>query len=172
VGGVLVGLGSTEEAAVGFVELNHRARSARPDARIDGVLLAQQITGGVECFMGIKRDPVFGPIAVFGLGGVFVEVLRDVALRRCPFDLAAASQMIRSIRGFAVLNGARGRDPVDLESLATMLSRLSQLAMDFGPELSAIDMNPVIATPTGAWAVDGVIEFNHSEHQAFEGRAQ
>jgi acyl-CoA synthetase (NDP forming) len=172
VGGVIVGVGSTEAAIASFVELNRRARSARPDARLDGVLLAKQITGGVECFMGIKRDPVFGPIAVFGLGGVFVEVLRDVALRRCPFAPAAASDMIRSIRGFAVLNGARGRDPVDLESLATMLSHLSHLAMEFGPELSAIDMNPVIATPSGAWAVDGVIEFDHSVKESFEGQAR
>jgi hypothetical protein len=168
VGGVIVGVGSPEAATAGFIELNRRARSARPDARLDGVLLAQQIDGGVECFMGVKRDPVFGPIAVFGLGGIFVEVLRDVALRRCPFDIATAADMIRSIQGFAVLDGARGRDPVDLASLATMLSRLSHLAMDFGPELLAIDINPVIATPSGAWAADGVIEFDHSVKDALE----
>jgi acyl-CoA synthetase (NDP forming) len=173
VGGVIVGVGSPEAATAGFVELNRRARSARPDARLDGVLLAQQIDGGVECFMGVKRDPVFGPIAVFGLGGIFVEVLRDVALRRCPFGVATAADMIRSIQGFAVLDGARGRDPVDLASLAIMLSRLSHLAMDFGPEMLAIDINPVIATPSGAWAADGVIEFDHSVKDAFEeGQAQ
>ncbi|MEA3135300.1 MAG: hypothetical protein QOG17_3146 [Gammaproteobacteria bacterium] len=168
VGGVIVGVESPEAATAGFAELNRRARSARPDARLDGVLLAQQIDGGVECFMGVKRDPVFGPIAVFGLGGIFVEVLRDVALRRCPFDIATAADMIRSIQGFAVLDGARGRDPVDLASLAIMLSRLSHLAMDFGPELLAIDINPVIATPSGAWAADGVIEFDHSVKDALE----
>ncbi|TKW65455.1 MAG: acetate--CoA ligase family protein [Paracoccus denitrificans] len=158
IGGVLTGIASAEAAAAAFATLTARAAKARPDARITGVLVARQITGGTECLMGIQRDPVFGPVAVFGLGGIHVEVLKDVTLRRCPFDEEAAAGMIAAIRSHALLRGVRGQPGVDLPALAKMLSHLSHLAMALGPRLVSIDLNPVIATPDGAWAVDAVIE--------------
>lgn len=158
IGGVLTGIASAEAAAAALATLTARAAKARPDARITGVLVARQITGGTECLMGIQRDPVFGPVAVFGLGGIHVEVLKDVTLRRCPFDEEAAAGMIAAIRSHALLRGVRGQPGVDLPALAKMLSHLSHLAMALGPRLVSIDLNPVIATPDGAWAVDAVIE--------------
>ncbi len=172
IGGVLTHVDSPDSAEAGFDTLIQRAKTARPTARLDGVLVARKIVGGIECIMGITRDPVFGPIAMFGLGGIHVEVLKDVVLRRCPFGYDAAEAMIRSIRSFAILEGVRGAAPVDLQALAEMLSHLSQLAVDLGPNLKSIDANPVIARPDGAWAVDAVIEIDlpdgdaaHLSHQ-------
>jgi acyl-CoA synthetase (NDP forming) len=114
----------------------------------------------VECILGVHRDPVFGPVAMFGLGGIFVEVLKDVSFRRCPFGEEVAEGMIRSIRGAPLLQGARGRPPADIKALARMLSRLSVFAHQAGPRLSGIDLNPVFAMPEGqgAFAADAVID--------------
>jgi acyl-CoA synthetase (NDP forming) len=103
---------------------------------------------------------VFGPVAMFGLGGIFVEIMRDVVFRRCPFGIEEADAMIRSIRAAPLLLGARGRPVADLEALAQMLSRLSVFAHQAGPALQSIDLNPVLAMPAGqgAYAVDAVIE--------------
>jgi acyl-CoA synthetase (NDP forming) len=124
------------------------------------VLVAKQLSGGVECILGISRDPVFGPVAMFGLGGIFVEVLRDVVFRRCPFGEDVAERMIRGIRAAPLLLGARGRKPADIKSLAHMLGQLSVFAHQAGPRLRSLDLNPVIAMPEGqgAYAVDAVIE--------------
>jgi len=122
--------------------------------------VARQLSGGVECILGIQRDPVFGPVAMFGLGGIFVEVLQDVVLRRCPFGEDVAEAMIRSIKGAPLLLGARGRPSTDIKAMATMLSRLSVFAEQAGDRLQSIDLNPVFAMPEGqgAWAADAVIE--------------
>jgi acetate---CoA ligase (ADP-forming) len=118
------------------------------------------LSGGVECILGIHRDPVFGPVAMFGLGGIFVEVMKDVVFRRCPFGEDVAEEMIRSIKGAPLLLGARGREPADISALAQMLSRLSAFAAAAGPRLAGIDLNPVFAMREGqgAFAVDAVIE--------------
>ena len=135
-------------------------RREAPQARLDGVLVARQLQGGVECFMGIQRDPLFGPVALFGLGGIFVEVLQDVVFRRCPFEVDEAEAMIRSIRGAPLLLGARGRPRADVAALARLLSNLSRFAWEAGERLRSVDLNPVIALPEGqgAWAVDAVLE--------------
>lgn len=133
-----------------------------PDAQIKGVLAAKQLSGGVECLMGINNDPSFGPIAVFGLGGIFVEVLNDVALQACPFGPDTAREMILSIRSAAILQGARGTEPADIDALAEMLSNLSVFAAAAGERLVSIDLNPVLAMPLGqgAFALDAVIELS------------
>jgi acyl-CoA synthetase (NDP forming) len=152
IGGVLLDI--TDAAAVrhGYDLLLARAKQAAPAARIEGVLVA--------CIMGIHRDPVFGPMAMFGLGGIFVEILKDVVFRRCPFGIDVAEAMIGSIKGAPLLQGARGRPPVDVKALAEMLSRLSAFAVAAGPKLASIDLNPVFAMPEGqgAFAADAVIE--------------
>ncbi|MGO4327837.1 acetate--CoA ligase family protein [Cupriavidus sp. 2TAF22] len=162
IGGVLLNV--SDEAAVrsGFATLMERAAKAAPEARIEGVLVAKQLGGGVECIMGINRDPVFGPIAMFGLGGVFVEVLKDVVFHRCPFGEDVAETMIRSIKGAPLLLGARGRPVADIPALARTLSRLSAFAVAAGPRLQSIDLNPVFAMPQGegAYAADAVVEIN------------
>ena len=168
IGGVLLDVTSAEAVRAGFATLLERARTAAPAARIEGVLVARQLAGGVECILGIHRDPVFGPIAMFGLGGIFVEVLKDVVFRRCPFGVDVAEAMIRSIRAAPLLLGARGRPPADIAALAQMLARLSVFAHQAGPTLHGIDLNPVFAMPGqgGAFAADAVIEIGEAHaHQ-------
>jgi acyl-CoA synthetase (NDP forming) len=160
IGGVLLDITTPDAVRTGFDTLLFRAKAAVPLAQVDGVLVAKQLRGGVECIMGIHRDPVFGAVAMFGLGGVFVEIMRDVALRRCPFGTDAAEAMIRSIRAAPLLLGARGRPAADVPALSNMLARLSVFAHDAGPRLISIDLNPVLAMPAGqgAFAVDAVME--------------
>lgn len=167
IGGVLLDVADAAAVHAGFAELLRRARTAMPQARLDGVLVARQITG-VECFMGIQRDPLFGPVAAFGLGGIFVEVLKDVVFRRCPCDADEARELILSIKGAPLLQGARGRPPVDVEALAQMLARLSEFACRAGSRLRSIDLNPVFALPVGqgAFAVDAVIEIEEMSDAA------
>ena len=163
IGGVILGIASPDEVRAGFATLMARGSAVAPPARIEGILVAKQLIGGVECLLGIQRDPVFGPVAVFGLGGIFVEIMHDVALRRCPFGVEEAERMIRSIRAAPILLGARGRPPVDIAALATTLSRLSVLASQAGARLRSIDLNPVLAMPEGAYAVDAVIDILPSD---------
>ncbi|MBO0711588.1 MAG: acetate--CoA ligase family protein [Acetobacteraceae bacterium] len=160
IGGVLLDVADAAAVRDGFATLLERARRAAPESRIDGVLLAKQLKGGVECILGIHRDPVFGPIAMFGLGGIFVEVLEDIVFRRCPFGEDVAERMIRSVKGAPLLLGARGRRPADVRALAQMLARLSVFAAQAGPRLVSIDLNPVFAMPEGggAFAADALIE--------------
>ena len=165
IGGVMLGVGTDGDVRSAFIELTERARAGAPAARVDGVLVARQVGGGVECIMGVKRDPVFGPMAMFGLGGVYVEIFKDVVLRRCPFGIDVAEEMIRSIRAAPLLLGARGRPAADIRALAEMLSRLSSFAVAAGSMLSAIDLNPVfaLAEGKGAVAADAVIELERFE---------
>ena len=160
IGGVLLDINDEAGVREGFALLMQRGKSAAPHARLDGVLVAKQLKGGVECILGIHQDPVFGPVAMFGLGGIFVEILQDVVLHRCPFGPDVAEEMIRSIKGAPLLLGARGRPVADIKALAEMLSQLSAFAVAAGPRLQSIDLNPVLAMPQGqgAYAVDAVIE--------------
>ena len=160
IGGVLLDVADAGAVRAGVATLLERARAHAPAARIEGVLVAKQLKGGVECILGIHQDPVFGPMAMFGLGGVFVEVLKDVVFRRCPFGEDVAAAMIRAIKGFPLLDGARGRPKADVAALASMLARLSSFAVAAGPRLGSIDLNPVFAMPAGegAFAADAVIE--------------
>jgi acyl-CoA synthetase (NDP forming) len=164
IGGVLLDVADAGAVRAGHALLLERG-AAVAGAHIEGVLVARQLKGGVECILGIHRDPVFGPVAMFGLGGIFVEVLKDVVFRRCPFGADVAEAMIRSIRAAPLLLGARGRPPADVRALAAMLSRLSVFAHQAGPALRSVDLNPVFAMPDGqgAFAADAVIEIFSSE---------
>ncbi|MFO7746543.1 MAG: acetate--CoA ligase family protein [Orrella sp.] len=161
IGGVLLDIEGDAAVREGFETLLDRAREAVPHASLQGVLVAKQLKGGVECLLGIHRDPVFGPMAVFGLGGIFVEVLQDVVLHRCPFGEDVAEEMIRSIKGAPLLLGARGRPVADIKALAKALSRLSVFANEAGPRLLSIDLNPVFAMSEGqgVFAADAVMTF-------------
>lgn len=159
-GGVILHVADENSVRAAYDTLLDRARTHAPAARIAGVLVAKQLSGGTECIMGVVRDPVFGPVAMFGLGGIFVEILHDVTFHRCPFGPDVAETMIRSIKGAPLLLGARGRQPADIKALSTMLSRLSAFAAQSGERLRAIDLNPVFAMPDGggAFAADAVLE--------------
>lgn len=160
IGGVLLGVRGELAVRAGFAQLVSRAAEARPEARIRGILVAKQLRGGVECILGVHNDPVFGPVALFGLGGIYVEVLNDVALHRCPFGMETAERMIRSIRGAALLLGTRGRPASDIAALATLLANLSVFASQSWPRLKSVELNPVFAMPEGqgAYAADALIE--------------
>ena len=158
VGGVLLGVADGLAVRAGFTRLMAQAAKHAPGADIEGVLVARQISGGTEMAMGIVHDAVFGPMAMVGLGGIFIEVMKDVAFRRCPFGPSEAEAMIRGLKGFPLLNGARGRPLADLAALAAALSALSAFAIAAGPRLISVDINPVFALPTGCFAADAVLE--------------
>jgi acyl-CoA synthetase (NDP forming) len=156
VGGVKLNLGSEEEVAAAFDEIVEAARRAQPGATVLGVSVQKMAQPGVEVIMGMTKDPQFGPVLMFGLGGVFVEVLKDVAFRIVPLEPRDARQMIRDIQGFPVLEGFRGQEPADLAALEDMLMRLSAFVEEH-PEIQELDLNPIFAYKDGALAVDARI---------------
>lgn len=161
IGGVALNLRSAEEVRAAAVRVLAAARAHAPDARIEGCLVAPMLDtrNGVETILGVHVDPVFGPVVMFGLGGIFVEVLQDVALRLAPFGLEEAHAMIGEIRGAALLSGARGRPPADVEALAQALSDLSRFAAAHADRLESLDINPFLVRPRGegAIALDAVL---------------
>tara|TARA_R100000005_G_scaffold96130_1_gene80883 strand:- start:1069 stop:3063 length:1995 start_codon:yes stop_codon:yes gene_type:complete len=157
IGGVLLKLNTEADVADGYATLIERAKQAKPDARIDGVIVAEMVSNGVETVMGVVCDPVFGPAVMFGLGGVFVEVLKDVTFRLAPFGVDEARRMIDEIQGRAMLDGVRGAPPSDVNALAEALSRLSVFAAENADRVETIDVNPFIVLPEGAVAVDALI---------------
>ena len=160
VGGVALGLRGAAQARAAFERTRDLALTARPEARLDGALVARMLTGGVECIAGVHRDPVFGPVLMFGLGGIHVETLRDVSLRALPITRDDALAMVRELRAFAILNGARGRPPVDLDSIADALCALADFAQRAGDSLDSAEINPLIARPKaegGCVAVDALV---------------
>jgi acyl-CoA synthetase (NDP forming) len=154
-GGVALGLRNADEVASGYDAMMARVRERVPNARIEGALVARMIEG-IETVIGVKRDAIFGPVVMFGLGGVYVEVLKDVTLRLAPVDRAAALEMIRAIKGFPLLAGARGRPAADLDALADALVAMSRFCAAHANVESA-EINPFIALPRGGVAVDALI---------------
>ncbi|MGO4705958.1 acetate--CoA ligase family protein [Microvirga sp. 2MCAF38] len=153
IGGVLIGLADRAAAAEGFATLIERAARHRPDAMIEGVLVAPMAKKGVETIIGVSRDPVFGPAVMFGLGGVHVEVLKDVTFRLAPFGQEEALRMIDEIRGRSLLSGVRGALPSDVEALADVLVRVSHFAAAHSEDVETIDLNPVLVLPKGEGVV-------------------
>jgi len=152
-GGVRLGLTSAAQIRYAYKEIVEAVKRAQPEARITGVSVQKMAAPGVEVIMGVSRDPQFGPTILFGLGGVFAEVLKDVAFRVAPIDRRDAAEMIREIKGFSLLQGYRGAEAVDLKALENMLVRLSDLAVACD-EIQELDLNPVIAHGHGAVAAD------------------
>lgn len=164
VGGVRLGIKGEQAVSHAYDDILSSVQSKMPQAKIDGVLVAPMRNGGIECIMGVHRDPVFGPVVMFGLGGVFVEILKDVSFRLAPFGRDEALSMIQDIRTTALLYGARGRDPADVSALADTLVALSRLAYDRRDQVESIDINPILALPEGqgVLALDGVIIRNRT----------
>ncbi|HWO67302.1 MAG TPA: acetate--CoA ligase family protein, partial [Umezawaea sp.] len=152
-GGVLVGLKTAAQVAEGFRTIVDNAKAYDAGARIVGVQVQQMLTEGQEVIVGAVTDETFGKIVAFGLGGILVEVLKDVTFRLAPTDAETATSMVDGIAAAEVLRGVRGNPGVDREALADLITRVSDLVTDF-PQLAEVDLNPVLATPTGATAVD------------------
>ena len=159
VGGVRLNLHDGPAVREAFTAVTGSARRSLPDARIDGALIAPMVRDGIECILGVQRDPVFGPVVMFGLGGIFVEVLKDVSFRVAPFEEAEAHRMIREIRSAGILDGVRGKPAADIDALARALAILSQFAAAAGERLQTLDINPFLVLPRGkgALALDAVL---------------
>jgi acyl-CoA synthetase (NDP forming) len=153
---VEVGVRGDAEVRQVFKRLVATARAAAPDAAIDGVLVAEQASG-VETVLGVARDELFGPVVMFGLGGVFVEVLRDVTFRVPPFTAADAAQMLDELAGSALLRGVRGQPPADRRALVEAIMGVQRLAVDLSGEVAELDVNPLLAGPRGVVAADALV---------------
>ncbi len=156
VGGVRLGLDSPETVTAAFAEISEAVKRHEPNARIEGVAVQKMARPGIEVIVGMSKDPQFGPVLMFGLGGVLVEVLKDVSFRIVPLEPRDARQMVREIKGFPVLQGFRGQDPAALEALEKLLLKVSAF-VDAHPEIEELDLNPVFAYKDGALAVDARI---------------
>jgi acetyl coenzyme A synthetase (ADP forming)-like protein len=152
-GGVVVGVDSPEAASEAFSRITQNATAYKSDARITGVQVQQMLSSGEEVIVGATTDETFGKVVAFGLGGVLVEVLKDVTFRIAPVTADEAASMVDGIQTAEVLDGVRGRPAVDKKAVADIITRVSDLVAD-NPALSEVDLNPVLATPDGATAVD------------------
>ncbi len=155
---VRVGVSSAREVRTVYDELMVRAqRAGGKRARVDGVLVCETVSGGVETVVGVSHDPLFGPVVMVGLGGVFIEVLRDVTFRVPPFSREEAHRMVCELRGFPLLEGARGQKPADVGALVDVIMNVQRLAMDLAGDVRELDINPLVVRPRGAVALDALV---------------
>ena len=140
-----------------FATIQDRARRADPTAAVDGVLVCEQVRGGVEAVVGFATDALVGPVVMVGVGGTLVELYRDVALRVPPFDRDEARRMVLGLRAAPLLHGFRGRPPVDLEALLDVVLAVQQMAVDLEGTVAEVDLNPVALLPSGAVALDALV---------------
>ena len=148
-GGVRIALADAAAVSAAFGEIMANARRHAPDAVIDGVLVQEMVVGATEIILGVSNDPLFGPAVMFGLGGIFAEVMKDVSFRLAPVSHAEALRMIREIRAFPILDGARGKPKADVAALAAAIVRLSTLALDLEAVVAELDVNPLFVFPAG-----------------------
>ena len=153
VGGVKLNLRDKDAVGAAFDEIVANSKKAVPGAKILGVAVQYMAPQGTEVIVGMTTDPQFGPVMMFGLGGIMVEVLKDVAFRIVPLEQRDAKQIIREIKGFPVLEGFRGKPGADLAALESLILQVSAFAAAH-PEVAELDLNPVFAYPDGAIAVD------------------
>jgi acetyl coenzyme A synthetase (ADP forming)-like protein len=152
IGGIRLDIADEAQLSTAYEQVIGAARDRMRDADVWGVTVQAMAPKGREIIVGVDRDPQFGPLLMFGLGGVYVEVLHDVTFRLCPVSREEAREMISEIRGFALLRGARGQAPADIDAVADVLVRVSTLAVDF-PEISEMDINPLIVMDRGGGAI-------------------
>lgn len=153
IGGVMLHVQTREAVHDAYERIMANVARNAPGARIEGVLVTPMATGGVELIMGVSRDPVFGPVVMVGMGGIYAEVLQDVAVQVAPVSCEEALQMIRSLRMFPILDGARGMPKADIKAAAETVAALSEFACRFAPNVAEIDMNPVLVRPEGQGVV-------------------
>ena len=153
--GVIVGIGSELELRQAFNDIVKNARAYKPNARIVGVTIQEYLSPGREIIVGALQDPSFGATVMFGLGGVWVEVLKDISFRLAPLSTEDAMDMIKEIKGYPILAGLRGTPPADIDAIVDLIQKVGQLAYEF-PEISELDINPVFVfnAGKGVMAVD------------------
>jgi acyl-CoA synthetase (NDP forming) len=153
VGGVALNLASADAVRAAAALMLERVRAAAPTARLEGLLVAPMVSGGVELILGTTQDPVFGPVVMAGLGGIYAEILRDVAVRPAPVSHGEARDMLRSLKAWRLLEGARGTPPADIVAACDAIVALSCFAAVHRDTISAIDVNPLLVRPQGQGAV-------------------
>jgi acetyltransferase len=158
VGGVRVNVKTAREAEEAFTDITTNARRIMRDAFIKGVMISEMVKGGKEVILGVTYDRTFGHMIMFGLGGIYVEVLKDVSFRIVPVVRGDAVAMVNEIRTAALLRGARGERPADIDAIASYIVNLSCLVSDF-PEIQELDVNPLVVMEEGAVALDARIIF-------------
>ena len=156
VGGVKLNLADSDAVGAAFDDIMKNAKAAEPNARIAGVSVQEMAKQGTEVIIGMTTDPQFGPVMMFGLGGIMVEVLKDVSFRLVPLEAKDADQMMAEIKGKPILDGVRGQPPADLAALRATILKVSEFVQKH-PEVRELDLNPVFAYPDGALAVDARI---------------
>ena len=152
-GGVKVGIKDEKEAKAAYQDIIYKVKKYKKEAKISGIIAYSMIPQGTEIIIGIMKDPHFGPVIMFGLGGIFVEILKDISFRILPLEERDAEEMISEIKGYQILKGIRGETPKDVKSIRDVLMKISQLVMD-NPEIKEIDLNPVFLFNQGLQVVD------------------
>jgi acetyl-CoA synthetase (ADP-forming) len=155
-GGVILNLKTPKEVNIAYKKIIENAKKYKPDAKIVGVLVQEMAPQFTEVIVGAIKDPQFGQTVMFGLGGIFVELLKDVNFRIAPINAEDAKEMITQLKAFPLLNGYRNTLPADLDALAAILCSVSNIIME-NPEIKELDLNPIMAYPKGAKTVDARI---------------
>jgi acetate---CoA ligase (ADP-forming) len=133
------------------------ARRADKKARIEGVLVSEMVTGGVEMLIGVSQDQLFGPVVTIGLGGIFTEVFGDVTFRVPPFDSDEALRALYELKGYKLLEGMRGAQPADVDALVDTIMNVQRLALELADDVQELDINPLVVRPRGAVALDALV---------------
>ncbi|MBU4510110.1 acetate--CoA ligase family protein [bacterium] len=152
-GGVKIGIKDEKEAKLAYQEIISKAKKHNKEAQIFGVITYSMIPKATEIIIGMMKDPHFGPVIMFGLGGIFVEVLKDISFRILPIEEIDAREMIAEIKGYEILKGVRGEGPKDIKAIKNLLLKISQLALE-NPEISEIDLNPIFVFEKGLQVID------------------
>ena len=152
-GGVKLNIKDETEAESAYQEIIFQAKKYNKNVEISGVIVYSMVPQGTEIIIGMMKDPHFGPVAMFGLGGIFVEVLKDVSFRIIPLEERDAREMITEIKGYEILKGVRGEGPKDIKAIKILLMKISKLTME-NPEIKEIDLNPVFVFEKGLQVVD------------------
>ncbi|MEN0075023.1 MAG: acetate--CoA ligase family protein, partial [Paracraurococcus sp.] len=161
IGGVLLNLEGEAAVAEGFARIMASVRAAKPEARIEGILVGpMRRESGIELFVGVLRDPLWGPAIAVGLGGIWVEALRDTAIRLLPVTPGEVLEMLSELRGAKLLDGYRGTPGIDRQAAAEAVARIGDAALALGPDLVSLEVNPLRATTAGAEALDALAIWN------------
>ncbi len=140
-----------------YDQLLRKAKRADRNAELDGVLVSEMVTGGTEMVVGVSSDPLFGPVVMTGLGGIFVEVFEDVSFRVPPFGADEVDRMLGELKGRALLDGVRGAKPADVAALRDTILKVARLAMDNADLIAELDVNPLVVKPRGVVALDALV---------------
>ncbi|MFB5281757.1 acetate--CoA ligase family protein [Peribacillus sp. Hz7] len=162
---IRLNLKNDREVIEAFIEINCNAKKHKPNAVINGTSVQEMLSEGIEVIVGVTKDPVFGPVIMFGLGGIFVEVFQDISFRVAPLTREDAIEMIEEIQGKAIMKGARGKPPVDIDSIVEVLLNLSSLVSDYGNEIEELDINPLIVYSDGVKAADALLVISNKADQ-------